>query len=49
MVHTFVFYCQTLNMDLNNYENKLFAPEAQLLGCKIVIYVISSITPYKIN
>ena len=24
MVHTAVIYCQTLDKDLNNYENKLF-------------------------
>ena len=25
MVHTVVLYCQTLDKDLNNYANKLFA------------------------
>ena len=25
MVHTVIFYCQNLDKDLNNYENKLFA------------------------
>ena len=25
VVHTVVLYCQNLNKDLNNYDNKLFA------------------------
>ena len=25
MVHTVVIFCQNLDKDLNNYENKLFA------------------------
>ena len=49
MVHTAVIYCQTLDKDLNNYENKLFYIKKYNFYVITVIYVISSITPYKIK
>ena len=49
MVHTVVLYCQNLDKDLNNYENKLFGIQKHNFYVITVIYVISSITPYKIN
>ena len=42
MEQTVVIYCQTLDKDLNNYENKLFASSYVIT----VIYVISLIKPY---
>ena len=49
MVHTIVIYCQNLDKDLNNYENKLFASRKNNFNVITVIYGISSITPYKIK
>ena len=44
MVGTVVIYCQNFDKDLNNYENK-----KHNFYVIAVIYVISSITPYKIK
>ena len=48
MVHTVVDYCPNLDKDLNNYENKLFAPRSIFYALNVT-YVVSSITPYTSN
>ena len=49
MMHTVVFYCQNLDKDLNNYENKLFLSRSTTFKVINVVYVIALITPYKIH
>ena len=50
MVHIIVvLYCQNLDKDLNNYDNKLFESRSTAFRFLNVIYVISSFTPYKIE
>ena len=45
MVHAVVIYCQNLDKDLNNNENRLFASRSITFYVITVIFVISSITP----
>ena len=49
MVHTVVLYCQNLDKDLNNDENIFVCIQKRNFYVINVIYVISSITLYKIN
>ena len=44
-----VIYCENLNKDLNNYENKIVCIQKHNFYVLNVIYVIFSTKPYKIN